>query len=70
MIGDNDQVTPINLAGYGVAFLGVAYYNPLKLQAIKKNEDEKKAREADEEGWKLLEEKSEEVGPKKNEAED
>ena len=50
MIDDKDQVTPINLAGYGMAFLGVAYYNPWKLQAIKKNEAEKKAREADEEG--------------------
>ncbi|KAL1822572.1 hypothetical protein DCAR_0310392 [Daucus carota subsp. sativus] len=65
-----DQVTPINLVGYGVAFLGVAYYNHLKLQAMKENEAQKKAREADEEGGKLLEEKSEEVGQKKNEAED
>ncbi|KAL8125718.1 putative sugar phosphate/phosphate translocator At4g32390 [Apium graveolens] len=65
-----DQVTPINLVGYGVAFLGVAYYNHLKLQAMKENEAQKKAREADEEAGKLLEERPEEGVPKKSEAED
>lgn len=65
-----DQVTPINLVGYGVAFLGVAYYNHLKLQAMKESEAQKKTREADEEAGKLLEERSEEGVLKKNEAED
>ncbi|KAK1392527.1 putative sugar phosphate/phosphate translocator [Heracleum sosnowskyi] len=65
-----DQVTPINLVGYGVAFLGVGYYNHLKLQAMKDSEAQKKTREADEEAGKLLEERTEEGVPKKNEAED
>ncbi|KAK9668949.1 hypothetical protein RND81_13G098100 [Saponaria officinalis] len=37
-----DTVTPINLFGYGLAFLGVAYYNHSKLQALKANEAQKK----------------------------
>ncbi|CAI9772864.1 unnamed protein product [Fraxinus pennsylvanica] len=40
-----DTVTPVNLFGYGLAFLGVAYYNHLK-----------EAPTADEEAGKLLEE--------------
>ncbi|KVH93781.1 probable sugar phosphate/phosphate translocator At5g25400 [Cynara cardunculus var. scolymus] len=48
-----DTVTPINLFGYGIAFLGVAYYNHAKLQALKAKEAEKKPGE---EGGKLLEE--------------
>ncbi|XP_020101224.1 probable sugar phosphate/phosphate translocator At4g32390 [Ananas comosus] len=38
-----DTVTPVNLFGYGIAFLGVAYYNHVKLQALKAKEAEKKA---------------------------
>ncbi|KAG6503996.1 probable sugar phosphate/phosphate translocator At4g32390 [Zingiber officinale] len=49
-----DRVTPINLFGYGVAFLGVAYYNHAKLQALKAKETQKKAQQADEEAGKLL----------------
>ncbi|KAL3650709.1 hypothetical protein CASFOL_007112 [Castilleja foliolosa] len=30
-----DTVTPLNLLGYGLAFLGVGYYNHSKLQALK-----------------------------------
>ncbi|XP_049388758.1 probable sugar phosphate/phosphate translocator At2g25520 [Solanum stenotomum] len=42
-----DTVTPVNLIGYGLAFLGVAYYNHNKLQA-------KKSQQADEEARRLL----------------
>ncbi|URE35473.1 Triose-phosphate Transporter family [Musa troglodytarum] len=52
----HDTVTPINLFGYGIAFLGVAYYNHVKLQALKAKEAEKKAQQADEETGKLLQE--------------
>jgi hypothetical protein len=38
-----DTVTPVNLAGYGIAFLGVAYYNHAKLQGLKAREAERKA---------------------------
>jgi hypothetical protein len=38
-----DTVTPINLVGYGIAFLGVAYYNHAKLQALKAKEAQRKA---------------------------
>ncbi|KAL0648165.1 hypothetical protein Bca4012_046456 [Brassica carinata] len=52
-----DTVTPINLFGYGIAFLGVAYYNHAKLQALKANEAQKKVQQGDEESGRLLEEK-------------
>ncbi|KAK3119693.1 hypothetical protein QOZ80_9AG0673860 [Eleusine coracana subsp. coracana] len=38
-----DTVTPINLIGYGIAFLGVAYYNHAKLQGLKAKEAQRKA---------------------------
>ncbi|XP_015059534.1 probable sugar phosphate/phosphate translocator At4g32390 [Solanum pennellii] len=64
-----DTVTPINLVGYGLAFLGVAYYNHAKLQALKANEAQKKASQAaDEEAGRLLEEREGENGAKKNES--
>ncbi|KAL5061993.1 hypothetical protein RYX36_023730, partial [Vicia faba] len=44
-----DTVTPVNLIGYGLAFLGVAYYNHSKLQALKASETQKKALQNDEE---------------------
>ncbi|KAI8005572.1 putative sugar phosphate/phosphate translocator [Camellia lanceoleosa] len=44
-----DTVTLINLFGYGLAFLGVMYYNHSKLQALKAKEAQKKAQQADEE---------------------
>ncbi|XP_074558626.1 putative sugar phosphate/phosphate translocator At5g25400 [Curcuma longa] len=50
-----DTVTLINLFGYAIAFLGVAYYNHVKLQALKAKEAQKKAAQADEEAGKLLE---------------
>ncbi|XP_009413955.2 probable sugar phosphate/phosphate translocator At5g25400 [Musa acuminata AAA Group] len=49
-----DIVTSINLFGYAIAFLGVAYYNYVKLQALKAKEAQKKAAQADEESGKLL----------------
>ena len=52
-----DTVTPVNLFGYGLAFLGVGYYNYSKLQALKATEGQKKVQEADEEAGKLLEER-------------
>lgn len=50
-----DTVTPINLLGYGLAFLGVGYYNHSKLQALKAKEAQKKAAQPDEEAGRLLE---------------
>uniref|UniRef100_A0A0D9XNW8 Sugar phosphate transporter domain-containing protein n=1 Tax=Leersia perrieri TaxID=77586 RepID=A0A0D9XNW8_9ORYZ len=38
-----DAVTAVNLVGYGIAFLGVAYYNHAKLQGLKAREAERKA---------------------------
>ncbi|KAF8400656.1 hypothetical protein HHK36_013955 [Tetracentron sinense] len=52
-----DTVTPINLFGYGLAFLGVAYYNHSKLQALKAKEAQKKSAQTDEEAGRLLEER-------------
>ncbi|XP_073034388.1 probable sugar phosphate/phosphate translocator At5g25400 [Primulina eburnea] len=52
-----DTVTPINLFGYGLAFLGVAYYNHSKLEAMKAKEAQKKAQQTDEESGRLLEER-------------
>ena len=44
------DTTPLNLFGYGLAFLGVAYYyNYSKLQAFKVKKVQKKASQADEE---------------------
>ncbi|XP_015078802.1 LOW QUALITY PROTEIN: probable sugar phosphate/phosphate translocator At4g32390 [Solanum pennellii] len=42
-----DRVTPLNLVGYGLAFLGVAYYNHQKLQKLKAKEAEKKLQQND-----------------------
>jgi drug/metabolite transporter (DMT)-like permease len=52
-----DTVTPINLFGYGIAFLGVGYYNHVKLQALKAKEAQKKSAQADEEAGSLLQER-------------
>ncbi|XP_030548364.1 probable sugar phosphate/phosphate translocator At5g25400 [Rhodamnia argentea] len=52
-----DTVTPVNLFGYGLAFLGVGYYNHAKLQALKAKEAQKKASQADEEAGRLLEQR-------------
>ncbi|XP_019173740.1 PREDICTED: probable sugar phosphate/phosphate translocator At4g32390 [Ipomoea nil] len=61
-----DTVTPVNLLGYGLAFLGVAFYNHSKLQALKAKEAQKKAQQqTDEESGKLLGESGgEELGKK------
>ncbi|KAL3839836.1 hypothetical protein ACJIZ3_024427 [Penstemon smallii] len=65
-----DTVTPINLFGYGLAFLGVGYYNHAKLQALKAKEAQKKAQqEPDEEAGRLLEEREgNNNGAKRNES--
>ncbi|KAG6391152.1 hypothetical protein SASPL_148904 [Salvia splendens] len=52
-----DTVTPVNLIGYGLAFMGVAYYNHSKLQALKAKETQKKPAAADEEAAKLITER-------------
>ena len=65
-----DTVTPINLFGYGLAFLGVAYYNHAKLQALKAKEAQKKAQQADEEAGRLLEGREGEGNTKRTESED
>ncbi|KAL3532342.1 hypothetical protein ACH5RR_005863 [Cinchona calisaya] len=55
-----DAVTSVNLLGYGLAFLGVCYYNHAKLMAMKAKEAEeaqKKAAQVDEEAGRLLEER-------------
>lgn len=49
-----DMITPLNLFGYGIAFLGVAYYNHIKLQALRAKETQKKAQQQDEETGALL----------------
>ena len=51
-----DTVTALNLVGYGVAFLGVTYYNYLKFQALTSKDTQKKVQPDDEES-KLLEER-------------
>ncbi|KAI9125896.1 hypothetical protein K1719_003314 [Acacia pycnantha] len=61
-----DTVTPINLIGYGLAFLGVAYYNHSKLQALKASEAQKKAQQADEEAGRLLQEREGETTAEKH----
>ncbi|EOA29054.1 hypothetical protein CARUB_v10025308mg, partial [Capsella rubella] len=63
-----DTVTPINLFGYGLAFLGVGYYNHCKLQALKAKDAQKKVQANDEEAGKLLEERETEA--KRNETQD
>ncbi|KAF3780183.1 putative sugar phosphate/phosphate translocator [Nymphaea thermarum] len=57
-----DAVTTVNLVGYGLAFLGVAYYNHAKLQALKMKEAQKKSAQADEESGLLMEQRSEREG--------
>lgn len=52
-----DTVTPVNLIGYGLAFLGVGYYNHSKLLALKAKDAQKKTQQADEEGGRLLAER-------------
>ncbi|XP_068313515.1 probable sugar phosphate/phosphate translocator At5g25400 [Pyrus communis] len=63
-----DTVTPINLFGYGLAFLGVAYYNHSKLQALKAKEAQKKTAQHDEEASRLMEEREGEGIGKRNES--
>ncbi|XP_019179057.1 PREDICTED: probable sugar phosphate/phosphate translocator At2g25520 [Ipomoea nil] len=57
-----DSVTPVNLLGYGVAFLGVGYYNHSKLQALKAKEAQKKAQQGDDESGRLLSDRDESGG--------
>ncbi|OIV96180.1 hypothetical protein TanjilG_14857 [Lupinus angustifolius] len=63
-----DTVTPMNLIGYGLAFLGVGYYNHSKLQALKASETQKRnQQQSDEESGKLLDEKEGGANARKNE---
>ncbi|PNX99911.1 putative sugar phosphate/phosphate translocator [Trifolium pratense] len=65
-----DTVTPLNLIGYGLAFLGVAYYNHCKLVALKASEAQKSVQKDDFEAGNLLEErngKEDEESTRKNE---
>eukprot|EP01018_Ginkgo_biloba_P013830 Gb_32084 [translate_table: standard] len=57
-----DMVTTVNLMGYGLAFLGVCYYNHSKLQALKAKEAQKKSTETDEEAVRLTEQKLDREG--------
>lgn len=63
-----DTVTPINLFGYVIAFMGVGYYNHAKLQALKAKEAEKKASQPDDESGKLLEDRESEKSMRKIES--
>ncbi|KAG0471720.1 hypothetical protein HPP92_016266 [Vanilla planifolia] len=63
-----DTVTTINLIGYGIAFLGVAYYNHIKLQALKAKEAQKKALPNDEEARNLVEDSDGDVLGRKTES--
>lgn len=54
-----DQVTTINLLGYGLAFLGVCWYNHSKLQDMRLKEAARKASQADEEKGLLSKPESE-----------
>ncbi|OMP10173.1 hypothetical protein COLO4_04753 [Corchorus olitorius] len=59
-----DTVTPINLFGYGIAFLGVAYYNHCKLRGLREVEAQRRAAEEadkDEESGKLLDQEQGEI---------
>ncbi|XP_054788875.1 probable sugar phosphate/phosphate translocator At5g25400 [Prosopis cineraria] len=62
-----DTVTSLNLFGYGLAFLGVAYYNHSKLKALKAKETQKKTTQTDEEEGRLLEEREGDGMGKRNE---
>lgn len=66
-----DTVTPVNLFGYGLAFLGVAYYNHSKLKALREKEAaERKDEEGDdEESGRLLDQREEDVITRRNESE-
>ncbi|KAL2346725.1 hypothetical protein Fmac_000725 [Flemingia macrophylla] len=63
-----DTVTPVNLLGYALAFLGVAYYNHSKLQALKAKEAQKKTALPDEEEGSLLQDRDRDTDgmPKRN----
>ncbi|KAG2298713.1 hypothetical protein Bca52824_035185 [Brassica carinata] len=65
-----DTVTPLNLFGYGLVFLGVGYYNHCKLQALKAKDAQNKVQASDEEAGKLLEQRESEVAGKRNESQD
>ncbi|GER53338.1 nucleotide-sugar transporter family protein [Striga asiatica] len=65
-----DTVTPLNLFGYGLAFLGVGYYNHSKLQDLKANEAQKKTQMAEEEKRKRLGEGNRDGNEKKGESQD
>ena len=64
-------VTPVNLFGYGLAFLGVAYYNHSKLRGLREMEAQRKAEEADdEESGRLLDPRERDGTSRRNESQD
>ncbi|KMZ68633.1 putative sugar phosphate/phosphate translocator [Zostera marina] len=56
-----DTVTVVNLVGYGIAFLGVAYYNNVKLQTLRSKEIQKKMAEIDRESSLMLDVRNAEI---------
>eukprot|EP00270_Netrium_digitus_P007196 TRINITY_DN2096_c0_g1_i3.p1 TRINITY_DN2096_c0_g1~~TRINITY_DN2096_c0_g1_i3.p1 ORF type:complete len:412 (-),score=89.78 TRINITY_DN2096_c0_g1_i3:267-1319(-) len=69
-----DKITFINLFGYGIAFLGVCWYNHTKLQDMKAKEAAKKAeaarKAADEEVGLLQQEKTDSRTPAEKQQDD
>lgn len=63
-----DRVTGINLLGYGLAFLGVCFYNHLKLQSLKVKDARKKVLDGDEDPSRLLGQNPDTEGKNKNDA--
>lgn len=63
-----DTVTTVNLIGYGIAFLGVAYYNHIKLQGLKAKEAQKKTVPNDEEARNLIDDRDTEMVGRKNDS--
>jgi hypothetical protein len=54
-----DMVTPVNLLGYAVAFVGVCFYNYAKLQTLKAKEAQKLQQSAIDEEVGLVKQKPE-----------
>lgn len=63
-----DRVTGINLLGYGLAFLGVCFYNHLKLQSLKVKEARRKVLDGDKDASGLLRQNLDAEGKSKNDA--
>ena len=61
-------MTGINLLGYGLAFLGVCFYNHLKLQSLKVKEARRKVLDGDKDASGLLRQNLDAEGKSKNDA--